>query len=156
MIRFFMPNLFRTLDGTIWKASAPVSLTLADGTAVQETWAGSAKEETLDEKWLSRGGSQIAQSEIIAAIASKADDDGEMIWGDAPPNARLFFVLAPEPGKSYRLAKMVTTAATPAQQAHFRHHRSALFGYLQPDGSMVRIPPLDPPPPPPPAQGELF
>jgi len=53
----------------------------------------------------------------------------EMIWGDAPPNARLFFVLVPEPGKSYRLAKMVTTAATsPPQKAPFRHDRSALFG----------------------------
>ncbi|MEP6668354.1 MAG: hypothetical protein ABJF10_04330 [Chthoniobacter sp.] len=151
-----MPNLFRTLDGKIWKASAPVRLTLPDGTAVEEIWAGSAQDETLDEKWLSKAGHQIAQSEIITAVASKANDNHEMIWGDAPPNARLFFVLAPEPGKSYRLAKMVTTAVTPAQEAHFRHHRSALFGYLQPDGTMVRIPPLDPPPPPPPAQRELF
>ncbi|HEY3899981.1 MAG TPA: hypothetical protein VGM54_15340 [Chthoniobacter sp.] len=148
-----MPNLFRTLDGKVWKASGHVSLTLADGTAVEEIWAGSAKEEKLDTIWL---GHPLAQSELVAAVASKADDDGEMIWGDAPPNARVLFVLAPEPGKNYRLAKMVTTAATAAQAAHFRHQRSALFGSLRPDGALVKMPPIDPPPPPPPAQGELF
>src|SRR6478609_262997 len=107
-----MPNLFRTLDGKVWKASAPVSLTVSDGTAVEGLWAGSAMGETLEEKWLCRAGTQFAQSEIISAFASKADDNGEMIWGDAPPNARVLFVLVPQPGKSYRLAKMVTTAAT--------------------------------------------
>jgi hypothetical protein len=112
--------------------------------------------ETLEEKWLCKAGTQLAQSEIISAFASKADDNDEMIWGDAPANARLLFVLVPQPGKSYRLAKMVTTAATSAQHAHFRHPRSALLGYLRPDGSIVRIAPIDPPPPPPPAQRELF
>ncbi|EDY15892.1 hypothetical protein CfE428DRAFT_6584 [Chthoniobacter flavus Ellin428] len=151
-----MPNLFRTPDGKIWKANARIPLWLADGTTLEEHWAGSAKHETLDEKWRSRAGSQIAQTEIVAAIASRADDNGEMIWGDAPPNTRLLFVVVPERGKGYSLARMVTTAATKAQQAHFRHDRSALFGHLKPDGSIAIISPLDPPPPPPPAQGELF
>jgi hypothetical protein len=43
-----MPNLFRTLGGKVWKASAAVSLALADGTAV-------------DEKWLSKAGRQRAR-----------------------------------------------------------------------------------------------
>lgn len=127
-----MPNLFRTLDGQVWKASSALPLTLADGSAIEAIWAGSAKAETLQEKWLSRAGTQIAQSEIITAIASKADDDGEMIWGDAPQNARLFFVVVPEPGKGYRLAKLVTTAATPAQEAYFRHDRSAFSAISRP------------------------
>ena len=80
-----------------------------------------------------------------------------MVWGDAPAGARLLFVLlAREPGKDYRLAKMVTTAATPAQSAYFRHDRSALFGKLRPDGTIETILPLSPKGPPPKAQGELF
>jgi hypothetical protein len=40
---------------------------------------------------------------------------------------------------------MVTTAATPAQAAYFRHNRSSLFGQLQPDGTIHKISPLTPP-----------
>lgn len=151
-----MPNLYRTLDGRERKPSAPLPLQLADGTAVEGIWAGSATEEKLD-GWLRRPGSQLAQSEPVAAIASKADDNGEMIWGEAPANARLIFVLLASPeGKSYRLAKLVTTAANPAQIAWFRHDRFVLFGTLQPDGTIRKIPPVVPPTPPNPAQGELF
>src|SRR5688572_16897249 len=63
----------------------------------------------------------------------------------------LFVVLAPEPGKNYRLAKM----ATPAQAAYFRHARFSLFGKLNPDETIAKIPPLEAPPPVPPAQGSL-
>jgi hypothetical protein len=152
-----MPNLFRTLDGTIHKAGETIPLTLPNGAATEGVWAGSATEEKLQQLWLRSHGNQITQSEFVAAVASKAEDNGEMIWGDAPSSARLFFVLvAPERGKSYRLAKLVTIAATPAQVAHFRHKRASLFGYLESNGTIVKVAPLDPPPPPPPAQGELF
>ena len=151
-----MPNLYRNLDGDVRRPSTPVPLLLADGSAAEGIWAGSATEEKLD-RWLRKAGNQLAQSEPVAAVASKADDNGELIWGDAPEGARLFFVLeAAPPGKNYRLAKMVTTAATPAQAAYFRHDRSALFGTLQPDGTIRKIPPPEPPPPKGPAQGELF
>lgn len=151
-----MPNLYRTLDGDERRPSAPVPLSMADGSVAEGIWAGSATEEKLD-RWLRKAGNQLAQSEPVAAIASKADDDGEMIWGDAPIGACLIFVLeASPPGKNYRLAKMVTTAANPPQTAYFRHERSALFGTLQPDGRIRKIPPLTPPPPKGPAQGELF
>jgi hypothetical protein len=151
-----MPNLFRTHDGKIRNPSDRLSLTLADGTAVEGVWAGSATEEKLD--WhLRQPGSQITQSEPVAAIATKADDNGEIIWGDAPSEARLLFVLLPPAtGKNYRLARMVTTAANAAQLAYFRHPRFSLFGQLKPDGTIARIPPPQPPPPPPKAQGELF
>ncbi len=153
-----MPNLFRTLDGEEWKPGALV-FQRADGEKVEGHWAGSAQEEKL-EWWLRKPGSELVQTEVVAAIASKADDDGEMIWGEAPAGARLLFVLeAREAGKTYRLAKMVTTAATPAQAAYFRHERSALFGALQGDGGIRRIPPVVPPaplPPRAPAQGLLF
>jgi hypothetical protein len=151
-----MPNLFRTLQGEVRKPSVPLSFELADGQALQAIWAGSATEEKL-EWWLNKAGNDLAQSEPVAAIASKADDDGEMIWADAPPGARLIFVvLGEEAGKGYRLAKMVTTAATPAQHAYFRHDRAALFGSLGPEGGIRRIAPLAPPPPQRPVQGELF
>ena len=151
-----MPNLYRTLDGTERKPGTSIPFRLSDGSIVEGIWAGSATEEKLD-GWLRKTGSQLAQSEAVAAVASKADGNGEMIWGDAPDGARLIFVLLSPPlGKSYRLAKMVTTAANPAQAAYFRHGRFALFGTLQPDGTIRKIPPLTPPPPDPPAQGELF
>jgi len=123
---------------------------------VEGHWAGSAQDEKL-EWWLRKPGSELVQSEAIAAVGSEADDDGELIWGDAPSGARLLFVLEEAPlGKNYRLAKMVTTAANAAQEAYFRHKRSALFGTLQPDGSIRKIPPPETPPPRGPAQGTLF
>lgn len=154
-----MPNLYRTPDGQERKPSTPLSFQLADGTVVEGVWAGSAMEEKLD-WWLRKPGNPLAQSDAVAAVAAKADDNGEIIWGDAPSHARLIFVLeAPvldKAGQAYRLAKMVTTAASTAQTAYFRHDRSSLFGTLQPDGAVRRIPPLTPPSPVPPAQGELF
>ena len=151
-----MPNLFQTCAGLERKPGTPIPFHLTDGSSVEGIWAGSATDEKL-EWWLRKTGNQIAQSEPVAAFASKAEDDGEMIWGDAPNGARLIFVLeVSPPGKNYRLAKLVTVAATSSQVAHFRHARSALFGTLHPNGSVQRIPPLNPPPPPPPNQGELF
>jgi len=154
-----MPNLYRTLDGQERKPGTPLSFLSADDSLFEGVWAGSAMEEKLD-WWLRKAGHQLAQSEPVAAVATKADDNGEIIWGDAPANARLIFVLeAPaldKTGRPYRLAKMVTTAATPAQAAYFRHDRSSLFGQLQPDGTIQKIAPLTPPPPAPPSQGELF
>ena len=151
-----MPHLFRTRDGIERKPGTLIPLQLADGSPTEGVWAGSATDERLG-WWLRQTGNQITQSELVAAVASKADDDGEVIWGDAPDGTRLIFVLiAPPPGKNYRLAKLVTVAATPAQVAYFRHDRSALFGTLQADGNIKRIPPPNPPPPPPPNQGELF
>src|SRR5882672_10022474 len=101
---------------------------------IEAIWAGSATEEKL-RWWLDQRGHQLMQTE--------------------PAAARLIFVLQPpEAGKNYRLAKMVTTAATPAQVAYFRHQRFALFGTLQPDGSIHRIAPVAPPPPRGPVQRE--
>ena len=151
-----MPHFFRTRDGIERKPGTLIPLQLADGSPTEGVWAGSATDERLG-WWLRQTGNQITQSELVAAVASKADDDGEVIWGDAPDGTRLIFVLiAPPPGKNYRLAKLVTVAATPAQVAYFRHDRFALFGTLQADGNIKRIPPPNPPPPPPPNQGELF
>ena len=107
--------------------------------------------------WLRHAGNELTQSEEVAAIAIKGDDTKEMIWGDAPAGARLFFVLeAQTAGNNYRLAKMVTTAANPAQRAYFHHERFSLFGRFKSDGSFDIIAPLAPPPPRPPDQGELF
>ncbi len=151
-----MPHQFLTPDAKSWKASERIELTRMDGTKVEGTWAGSAQEEKLDWR-LSQPGNELAQTEPVSKVAIKADDDGEMIWGAAPAGARLIFVLEPQqPGKNYRLARMVTTASTPAQVLYFRHERFALFGSLKPDGNIVKIPPLTPPPPEPPAQGQLF
>ena len=134
-------------------------MTLADGTKVEGIWAGSATEEKLV-WWLRTPGNDLAQTEEVAEIAVKADDTNEIRWGAAPAGARLFFVLeAPTQGKSgesYRIAKMVTTAATPAQIAYFRHKRFSLFGTLKPDGTIAKILPPTPPLPDLPLQRELF
>lgn len=151
-----MPNLFRTSDGKVWKPSQSLPLTLADGTQAEGVWGGSAQQEKLD-WWLRPPGNALVQTEEIAAIAIKGDDTKEMLWAEAPAGARLFFVLeARAAGNHYRLAKMVTTAANPAQRAYFHHERFSLFGKFKPDGSIEVIAPLKPPPPRPPDQGELF
>ena len=151
-----MPNLYRTLDGAERKPGPRLLFQFADTQMVEGIWAGSATEEKLS-WWLRKPGNQLVQSEPVASIAVKADDNEEIIWGDAPAGGRLIFVLeAPQTGKNYRLAKMVTTAATPAQNAYFRHERFALFGTLQADGSIHRLPPPEPPPPRGPVQRELF
>ena len=149
-----MPHLFRTKDGRLWKPSECVALTFADGTKVQGTWAGSAKEERL-RWWLSQHGNRLAQTEQVSEVAIQADDDKEIIWGAAPVGARLIFVLESQPSKDYCLAKMVTTASTPAQVLYFRHERFSLFGSLNPDETIAKIPPLMPPPPRP-KQGQLL
>lgn len=154
-----MPNFFRTATGRECKAGQAFPLTLPDGTLLEGTWAGSAQNEKLS-WWLQKSGHQLAESGEISAFACKAEDDGELIWGPAPDGARLFFVLEPQPpGKSYRLAKMVTTAATPGQLAYFRHSRAPLLGRFGPDGTVEESAPgplPDRPSPPPKAQGELF
>jgi len=139
-----MPHLFRTRDGTLWRPRNSLSLTLSDGVKVEGVWAGSAKEEKLT-WWLRKPGNQLAQTDEISEVAIRADDTGETVWGAAPGGARLLFVVeAPAPGKNYRLAKMVTTAATPDQVLHFRHERFSLFGSLKPDGTFTKIPPAPP------------
>lgn len=151
-----MPNLFRSLDGHVFRAGDSLPLILADGTPVTGVWAGSATEEKLA-WWLRPAGNELTQTAPVAAIALKAEDDGELIWADLPAGARLFFLLeAPASGKPYRLAKMVTAATTPEQAVSFRHHRFACLGELHPDGSMVKLPSLPPPAPKPPRQPELF
>jgi hypothetical protein len=64
-------------------------------------------------------------------------------------------IVAPEAGKSYRLAKMVAAAAPPPLAAAIRHDRFALLGKLGPNGVLEKIAPPEPVAPPP-AQGELF
>ncbi len=151
-----MPNLFRTLDGVIRKPGLPIPFSRAGGESVEAIWAGSAQEEKLA-WWLRDPGSELVQSEPVAAIALRAKDNGEILWADAPPDARLLFILQPRPaGKAYQLAKMVTTPSTPAQLATFRHDRFSLFGRLRADACIVKIAALAPPPPAPKAQGELF
>lgn len=152
-----MPNLFRTLDGTIWKPGHPVSLVLADGTAVEGTWTGSAQDEKRN-WWLRTPGNELTQTSAeVTAVASKDKDTEEILWLDTPPRTRLFFVLEGRaPGKPYRRALMLTVPATAAQDAYLNHERFALLGYFKPDGSIAEISPLAPPPPRQPAQGELF
>jgi hypothetical protein len=150
-----MPNAFRTTTGELWRAGQPIPLTLPDGTVATEKWAGSAKEERL-EWWLRAGsGNQLARTAPVAAIGT--NDSGALLWADAAPGSHAFFVIvAPEPGKSYRLAKMVTAAASSALAAAIRHDRFALLGTLTPDGAIEKLTPPEPAAPPPPAQGELF
>jgi hypothetical protein len=154
-----MPHQFRTRDGKLYKASQPVSLTLADGTKAEGIWGGSAQVEKL-KWWLGKPGHELAQTEEVAEVAVRDDDVKEIRWGAAPEGARVFFVLT-EPivgknGQSYRLAKMVTTASTPAQHTYFNDERFALFGKLNSDGTFTTIASLPPPALPAAPQGDLF
>ena len=126
------------------------------GTKIDGIWTGSATDEKRD-WWVGKSGNELTQSDEIMAVGTKSDDTKELLWLDAPPHARLFFVLeARETGKNYRRALMVTVPTTPEQRAYLHHDRFSLFGKFKPDGTIERIPPLDPPPPRPPRQGELF
>ncbi|WP_367870428.1 hypothetical protein [Luteolibacter sp. Populi] len=157
-----MPHRFRTTDGKIYGpgSKTPFPVSLPDGAEAEVIWGGCAQHEKLG-WWLRKPGHAIAQSaQEVAAIAIQAEDTKEFIWGDAPPGARLIWVLEPpvvsRAGSSYQLAKMVTVEATPAQLAYFRDTRFALLGSLDPAGKITAIPALEPPPARPPAQGELF
>ena len=154
-----MPHQFRTRDGKLYKASQPVSLIRADGTRTEGIWGGSAQVEKLP-WWLRKPGHELAQTEEVAEVAVRDDDVKEIRWGAAPEGARVFFVLT-EPvigknGQPYRLAKLVTTASTPAQHAYFNDERFALFGTLNLDGTIDEMPPLSPPSRKPATEDDLF
>jgi hypothetical protein len=157
-----MPHRFRTTDGKIYGpgSKTPFAVSLPDGQESEVIWGGCAQNEKLA-WWLRKPGHAIAQSALeVVAIAIQAEDTKEFICGDAPPGARLIWVLEPpvvsKAGTRYQLAKMVTVEATPAQLAYFRDTRFALFGNLDAEGTVTEIPSLAPPPAKPPAQGELF
>ena len=154
-----MPHLFRTPDNRIWKASHPIPLWKADGAQVMGIWGGSAQSEKLA-WWLKKPGHELTQSDVVSAVAVRDDETQEIRWGEVPQGVRLLFVLEPplvgKCGENYRIAKMVTTAATPAQTAYFRDERFALLGSLRLDGTVDVTEPLAAPKPEHPAQGELF
>ncbi|MDX2080526.1 MAG: hypothetical protein SFU53_07055 [Terrimicrobiaceae bacterium] len=152
-----MCSRFRSVVGKEWKPGDALPLELAGGQEVEGIWMGFATREKLA-WWLRQPGNELAQGEPVAEIAERADDTKELIWGPAPPEAGLIFVLEPAPpGKDYRPAKMVTTAANEEQTAYYRHGRFPLLGRLETDGSLREIPPAKPPPPTdPPKQFELF
>jgi hypothetical protein len=73
----------------------------------------------------------------------------------------LFFIIEPpkvgKSGASYRLARMITIAATPEQAAFFQDERFALLGKWDTNLGITIIPPSIPPPTTgSPRQGELF
>lgn len=143
-----MPHLFRTRDGIEWRPGQPMPLALADGSPIEGIWAGSAQSEKL-KWWLNHPGFLLAQTREVAAVAVRSEETGRPRWGEAPPGARLFFVLEPpktgKSGQSYRLAKMVTIACTSEQKLYFDDERFSLFGAFNADGSITIIPPLPPP-----------
>ncbi|GAT34066.1 hypothetical protein TSACC_22489 [Terrimicrobium sacchariphilum] len=152
-----MCNRYRTVSAE-WRAGQELELEVVGGDFYRPKWAGSATVEKLKRYWLREPGSELAQTrEDVTEVSETAEDDGELQWCAAPAGARLLFVIAaPPPGKTYRLAKLITTAATPDQAAYFRRDRFPLLGRLTPSGEIAIIPPLPAPPPKPKPQGELF
>jgi hypothetical protein len=144
-----VPHLFRTTDDIECKPGVRFPLHLADGTEVEVIWAGSARHERLG-WWLKKPGHQLGQSAEVSEVGIKGEDDGELRWAKTPAGARLFFVIEPEKtgksGTSYRLAKLVTVAATAGQASCFRDERFALLGKWDDEDKMAIIAPLDPPP----------
>jgi len=141
--RIRMPHRFRTLDGRECKPQQLIPLVLEEGSYAHGTWAGSATVEKLT--WWTRPGSGnvLTQSlDIVTEIAQKDDSTGELVWGPLPQDTRLFFVLeAPSPGKNYRLARLLTTAATNPEIAYYNHPRAPFLGRWE-DGSLIEMPPL--------------
>lgn len=157
-----MPHAYRTIDGQPRRPGERFSATLADGRQATAVWGGCARHETLREKWLRHPGNQLAQGPQVCEVAITDEETGKTRWGPAPGGAALLFVLLPvvtgKDGREYRLAKLITTEATPDELSYFRDNRVALFGTLSSDGKIQVIPPVRPPPPdaPVPVQGELF
>lgn len=157
-----MPHQFRTKGGELGRAGKePIKLQLTNGTALSCIWGGSAQHENLATKWLNKKGHLLAQTlDEVSALAVRDEDTNKIRWGDAPPGAHLLFVIEDEKkgkdGHPYRMARLVTSAATPEEEAYFKDNRTALFAKLGPGNPITIIPPLQPPPPEPPAQGELF
>lgn len=152
-----MPHLFRTIHGREFRPGENLRLVLANGTEAWGIWGGSAKGEKLP-WWVNKPGHQLAQTtDQISGIAIRDEDHTEVRWGAAPSGAHLFFVLEPpRGGKNYRIAKMVTIAATPGQTAYFKEDRFSLFGSFAPDGTIRKLEAPAPPPPDPPRQPLLF
>lgn len=140
-----MPCLYRTRDGQVARPRQPLLLRLADGTQVATIWSGVAHEENLTQ-WLGQPGHELSQTEEVDAIAIREEGTDETRWGAAPAGARLLFVLRPpslsHPDNKHRVARLVTTSATAAEEEYYRTERSALFGVLHSDGSITRIAPL--------------
>ena len=93
----FMPHAFHTIDGKPWKPGQPFTATLAGGRVAVAVWGGCARCETLQEKWLSAPGHELAGSPEISDVAITEEETGKMRWGPAPPGAGLLFVLAGVP-----------------------------------------------------------
>src|SRR5471032_1406857 len=115
-----------------WKPGDELPLELIEGMPSTGVWAGFAQQEKLD-WWLKKPGHVLAQTrDEVTEIAERSDSSSELLYGPAPEHAHLLFVLEPSaPGKNYRLAKMITTAATNAQAAYYNHPRFPLLGTLQ-------------------------
>src|SRR5436190_5571347 len=122
-----MPHLFRTLHGREYRPGENLRLVLANGTETEGIWGGSAQGEKL-QWWVNKPGHDLTQTkDQISGIAIRDEDTAEVRWGAVPAGAHLFFILEPAPqGKSYRIAKMVTIAATSAQTAYFNEERFSL------------------------------
>lgn len=143
-----MPHLFRTHDGREWRPQRAIPVTTVDGAMVEAVWCGSVRIEDLP-GWLNKPGYELAQTDEVASVAVRGEHSGKARWGDAPPGARLFFVLEPlqaeKDGLTQRSAKMVTTASTEAQMKYFADERFSLFGRFLPNGTIDEIEPLAPP-----------
>lgn len=141
-------------------AGSEVRLEDRDGMEYAGKWAGSATHEKLGSFWLSKRfpGNQLLQiPDEVTAVSETDRDTKETVWTQAPPDTRLFFLLeASPPGRSYRLAKLVTIKATDEQRAYFNNENESVPFTGRYEGEALIHVPLPPPPPRVKAQPDLF
>ena len=140
-----MCNRFRSVVGKEWKPGDSLPLELVDGTPAGAFWTGFPPLKNLD----GGGEKTLATALHKLAIMSLRSPNGmvalrEIVFGPAPQQARLLFIVEPAfPGKSYRLARMQTAAASPTISSPTLTTGDFLFlGVLKEDGSIEEIEPI--------------
>lgn len=92
----------------------------------EAVFGGPAKNESR-KYWIHREGAEEVLVPDVTRFGEKNKSTGEQGWEDLPAGSALEGLLLPKPpGKDYRLLKIVTQPATPAQVARLGNDRAPI------------------------------